>query len=68
MIHLVKSSSVEFSFKYQYHHYGPYSAQVLAEQNFIEEIPESSAYISDYGRGKKVLNNAGDERLNSFFI
>lgn len=58
MIHLLKSAGTEFPFKYRYHHYGPYSAQLQAEMNqlvkqgYLNEKLENGAYkykITDNG-------------------
>jgi len=51
MIHLLSSAGAAFSFKYQYHHYGPYSAQLqdeinfMVRQSFLEEFKENETYV-----------------------
>lgn len=64
MIHLLKSSGTEFTFKYRYHHYGPYSAQLqsemdeLVKQGFVRETKSNGAYqytITDSGKKFKQL-------------
>lgn len=70
MIHLLKSAGTEFSFKYRYHHYGPYSSQLqsemdeLVKQGFVSEKQVSGAYqysITDRGQTfKTLLETDGD--------
>ncbi|MHB8073991.1 YwgA family protein [Desulfosporosinus fructosivorans] len=51
MVHLLTTAGAAFSFKYQYHHYGPYSAQLqdeinfMVRQGFIEEFKEKETYV-----------------------
>lgn len=69
MIHLLKSAGTDFSFKYRYHHYGPYSSQLQSEmdqlvaQNFIQEKFTDGAYtyhITERGREfKEILHKDG---------
>ncbi|CCO07623.1 YwgA family protein [Desulforamulus hydrothermalis] len=59
MVHLLKKGGVAFPFKYEYHHYGPYSAQLQSEINslvyngFLAEKKENDTYVyslTDQGR------------------
>lgn len=59
MIHLLESSGTDMPYKYEYHFYGPYSAELqdevnrLVQQQFLAETKEDGAYrytISDKGR------------------
>lgn len=51
MIYLLKTSGSNFPFKYEYHFYGPYSAQLQSEINylayngFLEEKKENDTYV-----------------------
>ena len=70
IIHLLKSAGSDFSFRYRYHHYGPYSAQLqgeiglLVEQDFLEEKSGNGVYsysITETGRKfKNMLETKGD--------
>lgn len=69
MIHLLKSSGVDFPFRYRYHHYGPYSSQLQSEidqlvyQDFLIEKPDNGAYtyvITAKGKNfKQMLETEG---------
>lgn len=73
MIHLLSSSGVEFTFKYRYHHYGPYSAELqyemdqLVTQGYIDEEFVDGAYnYSISGKGlefKQLLEEDGQYHL-----
>ncbi|BFH60496.1 YwgA family protein [Paenibacillus azoreducens] len=63
MVHLLETSGTELPFKYEYHYYGPYSAEVqeeigfLVQQGFLDEIKHDEAYeyvITDRGRNFKT--------------
>ncbi|EHQ89194.1 hypothetical protein DesyoDRAFT_2102 [Desulfosporosinus youngiae DSM 17734] len=63
MVHLLSIAGSNFPFKYQYHHYGPYSAELQQEIDFmvsygmLDEIRSSYGYtyqITD--RGKEFMN------------
>lgn len=63
MVHLLTTAGADFSFKYQYHHYGPYSAQLqdeinfMVRQAFLEEFKENETYVYKItGRGKEFKN------------
>ncbi|MFZ3100901.1 MAG: hypothetical protein WA131_03565 [Desulfitobacteriaceae bacterium] len=51
MVHLLSTAGAAFSFKYQYHHYGPYSTQLqdeinfMVRQGFLEELKENETYV-----------------------
>jgi uncharacterized protein YwgA len=62
MIHLLESAGTNMPFKYEYHFYGPYSAElqeeinVLVQQGFLTETKNDDAYvysITEKGRGFK---------------
>lgn len=69
MVHLLEASGTELPFKYEYHFYGPYSAEVqeelgfLVQQGFLEEIKHDGAYeyvITDRGKTfKSTLEDDG---------
>lgn len=70
MIHLFEISGVELSFKYEYHHFGPYSAELQAELNFLvnqgllDETKAEGAYvyaITDKGKEFKEKLQAEEE-------
>ena len=63
MVHLLSITGTNFPFKYQYYHYGPYSAELQQEIDFmvgngmLDEIKSSYGYtyqITD--RGKEFMN------------
>ena len=74
MVYLLESSENEIPFKYSYHHYGPYSAQLQEEvdflvgQFFLQEIRQNGKYIykiTDRGREfKKELEGINDISLS----
>lgn len=80
MIYLLKNTGAEFPFKYRYHHYGPYSAQLqeevndLVEKGFIEETNEDNTYsyqLTDEGRSFKKqiqqqIQHQNDDNLFEF--
>jgi len=58
IIFLLENNGMDAPYKYSYHYYGPYSAQLqdevdfLVEQEFLEEISQGGTYIykiTDYG-------------------
>lgn len=64
MIHLLENSGEDFPFKYEYHFYGPYSAQLqeevitLVQQGFLTESNEDDTYIYQItDKGKKFKSN-----------
>lgn len=70
MVHLLKVAGARMPFKYEYHHYGPYSAALQAELNdldregYLHESIEDETYvyeITDKGRKFK-------EQLEQFGI
>lgn len=63
MVHLLEVSGTELPFKYEYHFYGPYSAEVqeeigfLVQQGLLDEIKHDGAYeyvITEKGRAFKA--------------
>lgn len=73
-LHLLESSGADVPFKYEYHFFGPYSAELQEEvnfsvqQGFIEEtkIDETYVYtITEKGRKfKERLDASGDYQFN----
>ncbi|XID91609.1 YwgA family protein [Paenibacillaceae bacterium WGS1546] len=73
MVHLLETSGTELPFKYEYHFYGPYSAEVqeeigfLVQQGFLDEIKHDGAYeyvITDRGKTfKSMLEEDGGYRI-----
>lgn len=68
MIHLLSASGSPFAYKYQYHHFGPYSAELQAEvdemveRGYLEEIHEDNAYVYALtGKGRKMLERLEQE-------
>lgn len=69
MVHLLEAAGTRMPFKYEYHYYGPYSADLQAElndlvqQKFLDEKPDGDAYIyeiTDKGRKfKEMLEQSG---------
>jgi len=73
MIHLIETSGVNLPFKYEYHFYGPYSAQLqeevnfLVNQGFLEEFKENETYIYRITqRGKEFKNKLEESYSFSF--
>ncbi|AGA59445.1 hypothetical protein Theco_3398 [Thermobacillus composti KWC4] len=70
MVHLLEAAGTRMPFKYEYHYYGPYSAELqaelndLAQQGFLRETTHDETYvyeITDKGRKFK-------EKLDQFGI
>lgn len=69
MIHLLKVAGARMPFKYEYHHYGPYSAELQMELNDLERegylhetiVDETYVYeLTDKGREfKEQLDRLG---------
>lgn len=69
MIHLLEAAGTRMPFKYEYHYYGPYSAELQAEindlvrQGFLAETKDEDAYIYEItakGRQfKEMLDRSG---------
>jgi len=70
IIFLLENKGMEAPYKYSYHFYGPYSAQLqdevefLVQQNFLEEINQGGTYlykITDHGKEfkKQIDDNYG---------
>ncbi|WP_018130887.1 hypothetical protein [Effusibacillus pohliae] len=69
MVHLLTSSGADFPFTFEYHHFGPYSAELqeeiafLVQQGLLAESKENEAYvyrITEKGRAfKENLENSG---------
>lgn len=74
MIHLLEVSGMTLPFKYEYHYYGPYSADLqeevgfLVQQGFVEETKEQDAYVykmTDKGRHfKRMLEDESGFNMN----
>ncbi|MBO8172976.1 MAG: hypothetical protein H0Z33_13940 [Bacillaceae bacterium] len=51
MVHLLESAGLDLPFKYEYHFYGPYSAELqeeintLVQQGFLTESKNDEAYV-----------------------
>lgn len=69
MVHLLKQKGLNVHFRYRYHHFGPYSAELqtkindMVEQEFLQESPDNGAY-------KYTLTEKGKEfkaKLDQFF-
>jgi hypothetical protein len=69
MVHLLEAAGTRMPFKYEYHYYGPYSAELQAEindlvrQGFLDENKADDAYIyeiTNKGRQfKEMLDRSG---------
>lgn len=75
MIHLFKVSGMDLPFKYEYHHYGPFSAELQEEINFLyqqgmlNEFKEDATYvyeITEKGREFKEKLNT-EEKYSIIF-
>lgn len=74
MVHLLEISGTDLPFKYEYHFYGPYSAEVqeeigfLVQEGFLNEVKRDGAYeyiITDRGRiFKTTLENDGGYNID----
>lgn len=73
MIHLIEISGVNLPFRYEYHFYGPYSAQLqeevsfLVNQEFLEEYKENETYIYKITQRGKDFKNKLEESYNVSF-
>lgn len=73
MIHLIEASGVNLPFKYEYHFYGPYSAQlqeeinVLVNQGFLEEYKKNETYIYEITQRGKDFKNKLEESYSFSF-
>jgi len=78
MVHLLSSTGTNFPFKFQYHHYGPYSAELQQEIDFmvsygmLDEIKSSYGYtyqVTDRGREfMNQLDSQYNENVNQDLV
>jgi len=74
MVHLLESAGANMPFKYEYHYYGPYSAElqeeinVLVQQGLLTETKDDEAYvyaITEKGKKfKETLETVGGYNIN----
>ncbi|MCF6092839.1 hypothetical protein L1765_02360 [Microaerobacter geothermalis] len=71
-IHLLEHRGLDFSFKYEYHHYGPYSFELqglvhdLVEQGFLQEDKPGDNYFYRITEKGLLFKNAYEESQPAF--
>lgn len=70
MVHLIGMTGYNLPFKYHYHHYGPYSAQLqdeisfMVQQGFLKEYKENEAYVYEITQRGREFREKLEENNN----